>query len=62
MRADRVGGDTSLSATVRMVREAAASRAPIARLADRVSAVFVPAVLGIALVTALVWLFASCSK
>ena len=59
MRADRVGGDTSLSATVRMVREAAASRAPIARLADRVSAVFVPAVLGIALVTALVWLFVS---
>jgi len=59
MRAERVGKDTSLSATVRMVREAAASRAPIARLADRVSAVFVPVVLGVACLTALVWFFVS---
>ena len=59
MRAERVGKDTSLSATIRMVRDAAASRAPIARLADRVSAVFVPAVLAVAIVTALVWFFVS---
>ena len=59
MRALTVGEDTSLSATVRMVREAAASRAPIARLADRVSGVFVPAVLGIAIVTAAVWAMVS---
>lgn len=56
MRAERVGENTSLSATIRMVREAAASRAPIARLADRVSAVFVPAVLCVACLSALVWL------
>ena len=57
MRADKVGEDTSLAATVRMIREAAASKAPIARLADRVSVFFVPAVLGVALVTAVVWFF-----
>lgn len=56
MRAERVGEDTALSNTVRMVREAAASRAPIARLADRVSAVFVPAVSLTALLTFFVWL------
>ena len=55
MRADKVGSDTSLAATVRMIREAAASKAPIARLADRVSVFFVPAVLGIALLAAAVW-------
>ena len=59
MRADRVGIDTSLSATIRMVRDAAASRAPIARLADRVSGIFVPAVLGVAIVTAVVWAIVS---
>ncbi len=58
MRAERVGEDTSLSATLRMVREAAAGKAPIARLADRVSAVFVPTVVLIALLTFAVWLFA----
>ncbi len=57
MRAERVGEDTSLAATVRMVREAAASKAPIARLADRVSAVFVPAVSAVAALTFLAWLF-----
>lgn len=55
MSADKVGQDTSLAATVRMIREAAASKAPNARLADKVSTFFVPAVLGIALVTAAVW-------
>lgn len=58
MRAEAVGEDTSLSATVRMVREAAASKAPIARLADRVSAIFVPAVVGIAALTFLIWCIA----
>jgi Cu2+-exporting ATPase len=57
MRADRVGEETSLAATLRMVREAAAGKAPIARLADRVSAIFVPTVFLIALVTFAVWLF-----
>lgn len=57
MRADKVGQDTSLAATVRMIREAAASKAPISRLADRVSTVFVPTVLGIAILTAVVWFF-----
>ncbi|MBP5609800.1 MAG: heavy metal translocating P-type ATPase, partial [Clostridia bacterium] len=59
MRADKVGEDTSLAATVRMIREAAASKAPIARLADKVSTFFVPAVLGTALLTAVVWFFVS---
>ena len=57
MRAERVGSDTSLAATLRMVREAAAGKAPIARLADRVSAVFVPSVFLIALLAFFVWLF-----
>lgn len=55
-RATRVGEDTTLSQILRLVEEAAASRAPIARLADRVSAVFVPAVLAISLVTLGTWL------
>lgn len=55
----RIGADTSLSETVRMVSEAAATKAPIAKLADRVSAFFVPAVLGIAAVTFLVWMLVS---
>ncbi len=53
--ADRVGSDTLLSKIVRMVGEAQRSRAPIQRLADRVSAVFVPAVIAVAAVTAAVW-------
>lgn len=59
MRADRVGESTSLSETLRMVREATAGKAPIARLADRVSAVFVPSVLLVSALTFLIWLFAS---
>ncbi len=54
-RATRVGQDTTLSQIVRLVEEAGASRAPVACLADRVSGVFVPIVLAIAAVTALVW-------
>ena len=55
-RATRVGEDTTLSQIIRMVSDAAATKAPIARIADRVSAVFVPAVIGIALFTLAVWL------
>jgi Cu+-exporting ATPase len=55
MRADRVGADTLLAQIVRMVAEAQRSRAPIQRLADLVSAWFVPAVVVVAVVTALAW-------
>lgn len=55
-RATRVGEDTTLSQIVRLVDEAGSSRAPIARLADKVSGVFVPTVIAIALITAAVWL------
>ena len=57
-RATAVGADTALSQMVRLVEAAQGSKAPVQRLADRVSAVFVPAVLGVALVTFLVWFFA----
>lgn len=52
----RVGEDTTLSSIIRMVSDAAASKAPIAKLADRVSGVFVPVVMAIAVVTTVVWL------
>ncbi len=55
-RADKVGQDTALQQIIRLVEEAGASKAPIAKLADKVSGVFVPAVIGIALVTFAVWL------
>ena len=55
-RADRVGGDTTLSQIIRLVEEAGASKAPIAQLADKVAGVFVPVVMGIALITLIVWL------
>jgi len=55
-RAVRVGEDTTLSQIIQMVSDAAATKAPIAKLADRVSGVFVPTVIGIAAVTLLVWL------
>nr|WP_297171147.1 heavy metal translocating P-type ATPase [uncultured Agathobaculum sp.] len=56
MKAARVGDDTTLSQIIRLVEEASASKAPIAKLADKVSGVFVPVVMGIALVTAIFWL------
>ena len=56
MKAARVGDDTTLSQIIRLVEEAGASKAPIAKLADKVAGVFVPVVMGIALVTAIVWL------
>lgn len=55
-RATRVGEDTSLSKIIKMVSDAAATKAPIAKVADKVSGVFVPVVIAIALVTILVWL------
>ena len=56
--ASRVGEDTTLSQIIQMVSDAAATKAPIAKVADRVSGVFVPAVIGIALVAIIVWLLA----
>ena len=54
-QATRVGEDTTLAQMIRLVEEASASKAPIAKLADKVAGVFVPVVIGIALVTAVVW-------
>ncbi len=54
--ASRVGEDTTLSQIIRMVSDAAATKAPIAKVADKVSGVFVPAVIGIGLVTTIIWL------
>ncbi len=56
-RATKVGADTALAQIVRLVEDAQGSKAPVQRFADRISAVFVPVVLGAALVTFLVWLF-----
>ena len=55
MRATRVGDDTVLAGIIRLVEEATASKAPVARLADKVSDIFVPVVMTIALVSGLVW-------
>ncbi len=60
-RATRVGEDTTLSQIIQMVSDAAATKAPIAKVADRVSGVFVPAVIGISLATLLIWLAAGQS-
>ena len=57
-RATRVGEDTTLSQIIQMVSDAAATKAPIAKIADRVSGVFVPAVIAIAAVTVIIWLLA----
>ena len=54
--ATRVGQDTTLSQIIKMVSDAAATKAPIAKIADKVAGVFVPAVIGIAVVTAIIWL------
>ena len=58
LRADKVGEDTTLHQVIRMVEEAGGSKAPIARLADKIAGVFVPVVMGIAGVTFAVWLLA----
>ena len=57
-RATRVGEDTTLSQIIQMVSDAAATKAPIAKIADRVSGVFVPAVITIAIITVIAWLIA----
>ena len=59
--ATRVGEDTTLSQIIQMVSDAAATKAPIAKIADRVSGVFVPAVITIAVLTTIVWLIAGQS-
>ena len=60
-QASRVGEDTTFSQIIQMVSDAAATKAPIAKAADRVSGIFVPAVIGIALVTAAGWMIAGQS-
>lgn len=56
-RATRVGDDTTLSQIIRLVEEASAGKAPIAKMADKIAGVFVPVVIGIALVATIIWLF-----
>lgn len=58
MRAQKVGDDTALAQIIRLVEEAGSSKAPIARLADKISGIFVPVVIAIALLSAIVWLLA----
>ena len=60
-RATRVGEDTTLSQIIKMVEGAAATKAPIAKVADKVSGIFVPVVIAIALITTLIWLLAGQS-
>lgn len=55
-KATRVGGDTTIAQIIRLVEEASSSKAPIARLADKIAGIFVPTVIGIAIVTFVVWL------
>ena len=61
VRADKVGEDTSLAQIIRLVEEAGSSKAPIARLADKIAGIFVPVVMGIALLSAIVWLLAGAT-
>ena len=56
IKAERVGEDTALLRIIRLLEDAAASKAPIARIADKVSAIFVPTVIAISVLTALVWM------
>lgn len=58
VRCDKVGSDTTISQIIRLVDEASASKAPIARMADKIAGVFVPAVICIAVVAAVIWLIA----
>lgn len=57
LRAEKVGENTTLSQIISLVEQAANSKAPIAKLADKISGIFVPVVIGIAVVSALLWLF-----
>ncbi len=58
IRADKTGEDTTLAQVIRMVEEAGGSKAPIARLADKIAGIFVPVVIGIALITFSIWMIA----
>jgi heavy metal translocating P-type ATPase len=58
MKAEKVGDDTTLSQIIRLVEEASSSKAPIAKLADRVSGIFVPVVISIAVLSTVIWLIA----
>ncbi len=58
LRAEKVGNDTTLSQIIRLVEEAGSSKAPISKLADRVSGVFVPIVISISIVTFIIWMLA----
>lgn len=60
-KATRVGDDTTFSQIIRLVEEASSSKAPIAKIADKIAGVFVPVVIGIAIVTAIVWLAVGAS-
>ena len=57
-RAERVGQDTTLAQVIRLVEEAGGSKAPIARLADKIAGIFVPVVMSLALLASIIWLFA----
>ena len=59
LRADKVGEDTTLAQIIRMVEEAGGSKAPIARLADRIAGVFVPLVMGIAVIAFALWMLSA---
>ena len=56
MKVTKTGDDTTLSGIIALVEDAAASKAPVSRLADKIAAIFVPAIIGIAVVTAVIWL------
>ena len=59
VRVDRIGQDTALQKIITLLEDAASSKAPIARVADKVSSIFVPCVMGISLITAIVWMIAT---
>lgn len=61
IRASKVGDDTTFSQIIRLVEEASSSKAPIAKIADKIAGVFVPVVMGIALITAIVWLLSGAT-
>ena len=59
LRAERVAGDTTLSKMIALVEQASAGKAPVGRLADRISGIFVPVIIGVSLISAAIWLIAT---